>query len=41
MVVSLILYTVSVLEYPFNDSAQVRPVAFELMVTEIDENHSQ
>jgi hypothetical protein len=40
MVVSLILYTVSVLEYPFNDSAQVRPDAFELMFTEIDENYS-
>jgi hypothetical protein len=41
MVVSLILNTVSVLEYSFNDSAQVRPDAFELMLTEIDENDSQ
>jgi ABC-type branched-subunit amino acid transport system permease subunit len=41
MVVSLILYTVSVLVYPFNDSAQVRPDAFELMLTKIDENDGQ
>jgi hypothetical protein len=41
VVVSLILYTVSVLEYPFNNSAQVRPDAFELVLTEIDENDGQ
>ncbi len=41
VLVSLILYTVSVLEYPFNDSAQVRPDAFELVLIEIHEDDSQ
>jgi hypothetical protein len=41
VVVSLILYTVSVLEYPFNDAAQVRPDAFEVVLTEIEENDGQ
>ena len=41
VVVSLILYTVSVLEYPFNDRAQVRPEAFEVVLTEIEEDDGQ
>jgi SNF family Na+-dependent transporter len=40
VLVSLILYTVSVLEHPF-DSAQVRPGAFEVVLREIDENDSR
>jgi hypothetical protein len=41
VVVSLILYTVSVLEYPFNDAARVSPDAFELVLTEIERNDGQ
>jgi hypothetical protein len=41
VVVSLILYTVSVLEYPFNDAAQVRPDAFELVLRQIEGNDGQ
>jgi hypothetical protein len=41
VVVALILYTVSVLEYPFNDNAQVRPAAFEQVLTEIERDVDQ
>ncbi len=41
VVISHTIYTISVLEYPFNNSAQVRVDAFELKLTEIDENDSQ
>jgi uncharacterized protein DUF4239 len=36
VVVSHTLYTVSVLEYPFNDAARVGPDAFELVLREIE-----
>jgi hypothetical protein len=36
--VTLILYTDSVLEYPFNDAARVGPDAFELVLRQIEGN---
>jgi hypothetical protein len=36
ILVTLILYTVSVLEYPFNDAARVGPDAFELVLRQIE-----
>ncbi len=41
VLVSLILYTVSVLEYPFNDAARVGPAAFEMVLREIERNDGQ
>ena len=40
VIVSLILYTIAVLEYPFNDEVQVGPDAFELVLNGIEENSS-
>jgi hypothetical protein len=41
VLVTLILYTVAVLEYPFNDAARVGPDAFELVLREIEGNDGQ
>ncbi len=41
VVVSHTIYTISVLEYPFNDNAQVRPAAFEQVLTEIERDVDQ
>jgi hypothetical protein len=38
VLVTLILYTDSVLEYPFNDAARVGPDAFELVLRQIEGN---
>lgn len=40
VVVSLILYTIAVLEYPFNSSVPVEPDAFELVLDSIGEGSS-
>ena len=40
VIVALILYTIAVLEFPFNDEVQVGPDAFELVLNEIEENSS-
>ena len=40
VIVTLILYTVAVLEYPFNGSVPVEPDAFELVLESIGENSS-
>ncbi len=36
VIVTLILYTVAVLEYPFNADVRVQPDAFELVLREIE-----
>ncbi len=36
VIISLILYTVAVLEYPFNGDVRVQPDAFELVLREIE-----
>jgi hypothetical protein len=41
VIVSLILYTIAVLEYPFDDEARVGPDAFELVLREIESNGGQ
>jgi hypothetical protein len=38
VIVSLILYTITVLEYPFDDAARVGPDAFEQVLREIEGN---
>ena len=38
VLVTLILYTDSVLEYPFNDAARVGSDAFELVLRQIEGN---
>ncbi len=35
-IITLILYTVAVLEYPFDGDARVQPDAFELVLREIE-----
>jgi len=40
VIVALILYTIAVLEYPFDDELQVGPDAFELVFNGIEENSS-
>jgi hypothetical protein len=37
VVVSLILYTVAILEYPFGGSLQAKPTAFELVLKRIED----
>ena len=37
VIVSLILYTVATLEYPFDGSLRVQPDVFELVLREIDD----
>ena len=41
VIVSLILYTIAVLEYPFDDDARVGPDAFELVLREIERSGGQ
>jgi Protein of unknown function (DUF4239) len=41
VIVSLILYTIAVLEYPFDDEARVEPDAFELVLREIERDGGQ
>jgi uncharacterized protein (DUF983 family) len=41
VIVSLILYTIAVLEYPFDGEARVGPDAFELVLREIGRNGGQ
>lgn len=41
VIVSLILYTIAVLEYPFDDEARVGPDAFELVLREIERDGGQ
>ncbi len=41
VLVSLILYTIAVLEYPFDDEARVGPDAFELVLHEIERDGGQ
>jgi len=38
VLVTLIIYTVDVLDYPFDDNVQVRPDAFELVLGSIEES---
>ncbi len=40
VIVSLILYTIAVLEYPFDGGLQLQPDAFELVLNGIEENSS-
>ncbi len=41
VIVSLILYTIAVLDYPFNGGLRVGPDAFELVLREIEGNDGQ
>jgi hypothetical protein len=38
VIVTLIIYTVDVLDYPFDDNVQVRPDVFELVLGSIEES---
>jgi hypothetical protein len=41
VVITLIIYTIAVLDYPFNGDLRVGPEAFELVLREVEGNDGQ